>query len=252
MGIIENFYVLKSKDAMKRANAYVVTTTADVVDPRDGETSLREAALWATSRDTVVFSPSLKNKTITLSGTEIRLVNGVTIDASSLMNADGTPGITLDAGGKSRVFYVSGGTESDPATLSGLTITNGSANYGGGVYVNSNASATFADCSISVNKAASGGGLRITGAATLANCLISDNTATTNGGVYVSSGNATLTNCAVNARPARALGRLPERRTRISKPLRLMTLRRTSRTNAGVARKTLSAPPIGRRAASRR
>jgi len=61
-GIIENSCVLKSKDAIKTAKTYVVTTTSDVVEPHDGETSLREATLLATLKDAVAFDKSLKIK----------------------------------------------------------------------------------------------------------------------------------------------------------------------------------------------
>ncbi|MBR4103118.1 MAG: right-handed parallel beta-helix repeat-containing protein, partial [Thermoguttaceae bacterium] len=217
-GIIQNFYVLKSKDAMKTANAYVVTTTSDVVDPCDGVMSLREATLLATSRDTVTFDKSLKNKTITLSGTEIKLVNGVTIDASLLMNADGTPGITVDGGGESRVFYVTGGTESDPATFNGLTVAGGSASFGGGVYVDDETAVKFVDCTITGNEASSsGGGVYVddNAQATFENCAMTGTTAASSGsgsggGVYVDvNAQATFTGgCAISANKAKYGGGL--------------------------------------------
>ncbi len=115
----------------------VVTTKLDVVDPGDGVISLREAIQAAEAGETITFDASLKGQTITLNGTELAITKGITIDASTLWDAENdVPGLTLNAGGKSRVFNASGGTEENPVELIGLSIVGGySSGNGGGAYL---------------------------------------------------------------------------------------------------------------------
>ena len=187
----------------------VVTTNSDVVDNMDGLISLREAIWYAESDSsfgsTITFAPSLKGKTITLVAGELRTSQGIKIDASALYNASTqTPGITVNANQKSRVFCVSGGTADAPVALIGLTITGGNrASYGGGVYAGG--TATFTNCAISGNTAEDGGGVYAGGTTTLTNCAISGNTAEDGGGVYA-GGTATFTNCAISGNTANSGG----------------------------------------------
>ncbi len=116
----------------------VVTTNLDVVDDTDGLISLREA-IWlaeadSTLGDTISFAASLKGKTITLSGLQLKIARaGLTVDATSLYDAENdVPGVTIDADGKSCVFYLTGGEDDAPITLKGLTLTGGYASGKGG------------------------------------------------------------------------------------------------------------------------
>jgi hypothetical protein len=99
-----------------------VTTSGDVVDPSDGELSLREALAEAdatTAADTIVFDGSVQGRTIVLAGSQLTVASDVTID--------GGAGVTLDADEKSRVLLVQGGTgdQQNDVTLRYLTITGG-------------------------------------------------------------------------------------------------------------------------------
>jgi hypothetical protein len=70
-------------------------------------------------------------------------------------------------------------------TISNSTIRNNYAGYGGGIYVNANASPTISNCIISSNLAGTtGGGISLfqNSAATLTNCIIEKNTVTGGGG----------------------------------------------------------------------
>jgi hypothetical protein len=80
--------------------------------------------------------------------------------------------------------------------VDGFTITNGIADFGGGIFC-MDSTVTIADCKIIGNAAgALGGGVCFFGAvdATMVNCTIAENTT---GGVYAFNNTVTLTNCAV-------------------------------------------------------
>ena len=172
---------------------YIVTTTDDVVDPEDGLLSLREAISYAEEGDTIAFASELAGEVITLSGTELAIDKGITINASSI------GGMAIDAGSKSRVFNITGSTEGGPVKLIGLTIVGGSADNGGGV--STCGTLTLVDCDVAGNSARlSGGGVCNYGSGTLSmvNCTVSDNSASYGGGVYnTDDGKCVLTDCAV-------------------------------------------------------
>ncbi|MGI5903587.1 MAG: right-handed parallel beta-helix repeat-containing protein, partial [Thermoguttaceae bacterium] len=172
----------------------VVTTVQDIVNVTDGLISLREAILYAAAGDTILFDAALAGGTITLRGTRLEIRRGITIDATEI------GGITIDGTGRSRVFYVTGGTVEDPVDLLGLTITGGETTvYGGGIY-NSYGTLTLTDCTVTGNTTTgSGGGIYNSyGTLTLTNCTVTGNTTTgSGGGIYNSYGTLTLTNCTV-------------------------------------------------------
>ena len=180
-----------------------VTTALDVVDDTDGVISLREAIAVAHEGDAITFAASLKGQTITLSGAEVALSQAITIDASALYDAENdVPGLTLDAGGLSRVFRVTGGTADAPVELIGLKITNGSDLHGGGLKVEAVAALAAKDCVFVDNKTTNtaGGGLCVDGWADLKNCVVSGNaSATDGGGIYVAStGSLTATGLSIS------------------------------------------------------
>ena len=86
-------------------------------------------------------------------------------------------GVTVDAGGASRVFQVDGGVT---ASISGLTITGGSTAGNGGGLANYGGNVTLTNCSVSGNSST----------ATTAS--------TGGGGIFTSGGETTLTNCIVS------------------------------------------------------
>lgn len=163
--------------------------------------SLRDALTRAQSGDTVRFVPELSGETITMS--EISLMvpyfavpKGVTVDASDLPG-----GITIDANGISRVFYVYGGTDSEPTVLKGLTITGGNiANDGGGIYV-APGTVMLENCIVTGNhlreRSSRGAGICNSGTLTVTNCIVSENTTDGRGGGIFSSGTLTVTDTVI-------------------------------------------------------
>ncbi|WP_146348482.1 choice-of-anchor Q domain-containing protein [Falsiphaeobacter marinintestinus] len=209
----------------------VVTTTDDIVDDADGETSLREALAFANSdadASTITFDASLAGQTITLDGSELVLSSDVTIDGD--IDGDDVADITISGNDASRVILV----ESGVSTLDALKITDGSAdsgssadgdvgggisisagsvvtltnsmvngNYaqdgGGGVYVASGATANVINSTISGNYGGYegvGGGILNIGDLTLSNSTLSNNSTHSGGGIW-NSGTATLTNATI-------------------------------------------------------
>ncbi|MDG1208233.1 MAG: choice-of-anchor Q domain-containing protein [Paracoccaceae bacterium] len=158
----------------------VVTTLADTVAD-DGETSLREAIAFANSdadASAISFDQSLSGQTIILSGSELVLSSEVTIDGD--IDGDDVADITVSGDDASRVFNVAGGA----ATLDALTITNGYASAGGGVFVESGATLDLTNSTITGSRAyesyqgsyeGSGRGLYNCGTSTLTNSTISEN-----------------------------------------------------------------------------
>ena len=72
------------------------------------------------------------------------------------------------------------------AKLDGFTITNGSAGYGGGIFIYDNSSPTISNCIITGNSASVyGGGILIydNSSPTIINCLITENSAASGGGI---------------------------------------------------------------------
>ena len=107
----------------------VVTTLADVADSSDGFVSLREAIAYADAGETVTFDPSLNGGTISLGDYALTITKQINVDGSALAD-----GISVSAGGNHRVLMVTAGQLGSPVTLTNMTIRDGNAVYGGGIY----------------------------------------------------------------------------------------------------------------------
>jgi fibronectin-binding autotransporter adhesin len=185
------------------APSFVVNTTADAFGFYSGTTSLREAIAGANvvPGQTITFDPSVfgSAQTITLSLGQLELS-----DTSGTETITGpAAGLTLSGGGNSRVFQVDGDVT---ASLSGLTITGGSASNGGGL-ANYGGTVTLTGCTVSGNSAGhDGGGMYFNdgGTATLTGCTVSSNSAGYSGGGLFEGSSVTLalTNCTVSGNSA--------------------------------------------------
>ncbi len=150
------------------AATLTVTNTAD-----SGASSLRDAIAMANSGDTINFS--LPNpSTITLTSGTLAIYKNLTI------TGPGATQLAVDANHQSTVFFI-GST----VALSGLTIRNGTAAYGGGI---ENAGRlTVTNSTLFGNSATFGGGGIFNapeGTVTVINSTLSGNSAMFGGGIY--------------------------------------------------------------------
>jgi hypothetical protein len=153
------------------ALALVVDSLAD---PDDGiALTLRQAIALANDipgADSISFDSSLSGGTIPLSAGELVITDDVTVVGL------GADQLTLDAQDNSRVLLVDGTTT---AHISGLTFTGGTADYGGAVRINSDATTTLSNVVLQNNIATiNGGGAWNTGELMIVGSTIRDNTAT--------------------------------------------------------------------------
>jgi hypothetical protein len=203
--------------------------TISVINTNDsGGGSLRQALADAVDGDTINFDSSLNGQRITLTTGDLLVNKNVTI------SGPGANSLAVDANHASRVFYIASGKT---VTISGLTITNGSATtyyFGGGIY-NDHADLTVSNCTISGNSADQGVGGGIfndqgtltvssstlsgnsswygggisnnwfgggSATVTIANSTLSGNSASYGGGIYNEDGTLTLSNSTVSGNSA--------------------------------------------------
>ena len=188
-----------------QTNPLVVNTTGDAPGSPPGGLDLREAVNLADvtrTAATITFDPNVfaTHQTIALTTGQLELSD----TGGTQTIAGPAAGLTIDAGGTSRVFVVDGGAT---AALSGLTITGGSVSRGLGGGLENFGTVTLTDCTVSGNSASLGlgGGLWNDGTATLTGCTVSGNSAYEGGGVY-NYGTATLTDSTISGNSASERG----------------------------------------------
>jgi hypothetical protein len=168
--------------AVVETPSLVVTTNADVVNPFDGVTSLREALAYATTLSgpqTITFAPALSGQTILVTNGQLALNHNLTIDGSSLTNS-----IRLDGNHASRLFSVAGGVN---ATLNALVLTNGhttNGNWGGAIFNAGTLGLNY--CTLAGNSGDSsvyGGAIANQGPLTVLGCTFSGNSAGFSGAI---------------------------------------------------------------------
>ena len=175
-------------------STFTVTNIAD-----SGAGSLRYEIGQANSNagaNTIDFDSTVFNSALTINLTSGELELKETSGTETITGP--AAGVTVSGGGLSRVFQVDLNVT---ASLSGLTITGGSASGAGAGLANVGGSTTLTNCTISGNSAASGGGLYTynSGTTTLTGCTVSGNTAVNGGGLYTNdNGTSTLTNCTLS------------------------------------------------------
>ena len=160
-----------------------------------GAGSLRQAISDSNATngtDKIVFDNALSGSTINLTSGEIRIADNLTIEGL------GDENLTIDAGGKSRIFYLAGDSTNEivngiDVVLEGLTITGGFSSADGGAIDGSAISGvrnlTISDSTISRNSASGNGGAIATGSInnliSISGSTISGNSASGDGGAIV-------------------------------------------------------------------
>jgi hypothetical protein len=178
--------------------SFVVTTTAD-----SGVGSLRDAISQANANseaDTISFAPGVTKVTLTSAELPLTTTNLVTING-------GPGGVTITRDDTASAFRILNVSVNAKADLVGLTLTNGKATgsdlagYGGGLGVDTGATVTLTNITVSGNTANFGGGIASRGKLTMTNTTVSGNTANYGGGI-ASEGILTLTNSTLSGNTA--------------------------------------------------
>ena len=188
-----------------------VNVNDDVVDTEgcdDTHCSLREAILDSEIGDAIDFTLSLPN-TITLTwdgGGELLINKNISIlgpGADQLTISAGFEDPEMNPEDGFRVFHIFNDYWPMEATISGLTIRDGRASEGGGIYVNQVTTLNLSDCVIGPNNIVSyaGGGIEINYAeVNMKNCTVTGNegTGTLGGaGIYVVYGTLDVINSTI-------------------------------------------------------
>jgi uncharacterized delta-60 repeat protein len=186
----------------------VVTTRADVTNPYDGKTSLREAIAYADSlggNKTITFAPGLSG------AIDLRTSEGgqgtLTLDANVTIDGTGAS-ITIEGGSTDgnqsnvRPIVVNSGAT---AVLNDLTVSNGVGSGPGGGDILNDGTLSVLNCVViggGAGPGANGGGILNDGALTVTNCTLgsalANDGAIYGGGLY-NQGTATLTNTTVTS-----------------------------------------------------
>ncbi len=176
--------------------ATITVTSLDDNPVVDGLVTLREAIQAANTdlsvdgstageigADTIEFAPTLTqngSETITLGGTRLEISSDMTIAGP------GEGLLTISGNNASQIFFVSDATTT--ATISGMTLTQGSGINGGAIEIEG-ANLTVTDSTITGNTASgNGGGLHNNGTLTVTDSTISGNMADVNGGGLLNIG----------------------------------------------------------------
>lgn len=173
--------------AIAVAATYTVTSAGDAGTGTCAVNSctLRDAVAAATSgSDTIMFASSLSGDTITLSG-NITISHSVTIQGLGANRLTVSGGAAASRGG---IFYLNGSYYS--LTVSGITLANGNATYGGALGVHGfNNNVTLSYVALENNHASTGGGGFYTprGTVTVTHSTISGNSAGSFGGGFDSN-----------------------------------------------------------------
>ncbi|MDO4587314.1 MAG: fibronectin type III domain-containing protein [Planctomycetia bacterium] len=181
------------------AATWTITSNAD--DNLIG--TLRYAISNAIAGDKIEFDLSLQGQTIILSGSDIIIEKGITIDATSIfLTETNEPGLTISANEQSRIFNISGGTNDLPVQLIGLNISYGKPIDDNGNLINGGAILTtgqteITNCFFSHNSARLGGAIHNSGILTVSQSIFSDNEAIQNGGAILSTNQIDLTQCSI-------------------------------------------------------
>lgn len=173
------------------SNAFAATITVTNISD-SGSGSLRDAIAGAASGDTINFNLPYPS-TITLAST-------LTIGKNLNISGPGVSGLAISGNNSVGVFYINPGVI---VNISKLTIENGNAPFGGGIY--NNGSLTVADSTVTGNSSTNGGGIyNYFADLILSNVQLTSNSADSGAGIF-NGGNLTMSNSTVSGNVASTL-----------------------------------------------
>jgi M6 family metalloprotease-like protein len=165
-----------------------------------GDVSLREAIRFVKSGGTIDFASNLTGS-ITLTQGEL------VINKDLIINSLGANKLTVSGNQASRIFNITG--DDTTVNLNQVTISEGSADVGGGIFIDTGSTLNLTSSSISSNSAVNGGGIFNIGTLNLTDSTLANNSASGVGGggiENVSNGTVTLTNSTVSGNSAQQGG----------------------------------------------
>lgn len=173
----------------------------------DDYPTIQAAVSACSASDVVVVEPGLYSG----SGNRNINFNGKSITVRSIDPTDpnvvSSTVIDCEGLGRGFVFYMAEGADS---TVSGLTITNGYAFLGGGIYCYNSSSPTIANCVITANAAVFGGAIACANSNTrprITNCKMTANSALVGGGgIYCNGASPEVRNCIIIGNSSRSGG----------------------------------------------
>jgi hypothetical protein len=165
--------------------------------------TIQDAVDAAADNETVILLPGAYSQKVVFDGRGITLTGRAPSDPDvvdrTVLQTDATTG--------SLVYF---GSSEGSASVRGISIVLGQAQYGGGVYCEAGATATVADCVLEGNRASTSGGAVFAGDGseiTIERCTIRDNDAHTGGGIAAQAGAVVaLTNCYITENGNRPVG----------------------------------------------
>jgi len=181
--------LLEERTLLSTLNLTVTTLADDPVTPISGQTTLRDAITQANdstdSQEIINFAPGLQG-TIDLTQALPELANYITIQGPGASNLTVQRDSTAP---QFSVFAIQGWS----INLSGMTITGGSAVFGGGIL--NDGTLTVTNSTFTNNTASGdGGGILNDGTLTLTNSTFTNNTTTDSGSAIYNPGTLTVTN----------------------------------------------------------
>jgi CSLREA domain-containing protein len=183
------------------APAIMVTTFADVVNPADGVTSLREAISLANARpgaDVIQLRAGLYRVGLAGSAEDANAAGDFDVTGPLAVQGVGAGATIVDGARLDRLFDLHGRIA---VSFAGLTLRNGAPLASNGGAINApDADVRLTGCAVTDNRANLGGGIHAEkGDVTLAGCAVSRNVAQGDGGgVYLGAGALRLTGSAVS------------------------------------------------------
>lgn len=178
--------------AANAPGAIIVSTEIDEldVDYSSGDLSLREALYIANVNaglDYIVFAPDVNLITLGL--------GQLSVNSDVIIAGHGADTLEINGDASSRVLHIDSG---DTATISGVTITNGDSDVGGGIYVQG--TLNLHSAVVSNNQSpVYGGGIYVDGTLNLMSSTVEENVADYGGGLFLNAyGYADIQNSSID------------------------------------------------------